>query len=166
MSWQVKKGLTLPTLALTAYSHPWHNGVHGNSSVTTCRSYVPYPHDLESFFYVLLWICACRTREKEFLCSAVDRPKRNILTKWSMGSFDDISYCGRERTSYGCKWVQIYLGEIQQAFNHVKLLCEKIQGILFPVLEDGTLFIGTLPDPLEKLYLPIIEALHHSTTSL
>lgn len=39
-----------------------------------------YRHDLESFFYVLLWICACRAWEREFLCSAVDRPQRTILT--------------------------------------------------------------------------------------
>ncbi len=28
-----------------------------------------YRHDLESFFYVLLWICARRAWEREFLCT-------------------------------------------------------------------------------------------------
>ena len=50
-----------------------------------------YRHDLESFFYVLLWICARRTWEREFFCSTVDRPRRNILTKWYTGSFEDIA---------------------------------------------------------------------------
>ena len=115
-----------------------------------------YRHDLESFFYVLLWICARRTWEKEFLCSAVDRPKRNILTKWYMGSFDDIA--DAKEHYMGVSGFKSILGEFPQAFNHVKLLCEKIRGTLFPLLEDGTLFIGTPPDPPEKLYHPIIEA--------
>ena len=41
-----------------------------------------YRHDLESFFYVLLWIVARRAWEREFFCLPVDRPKRNILKKW------------------------------------------------------------------------------------
>ena len=50
-----------------------------------------YRHDLESFFYVLLWMCARRIWEREFKCKPEDRPKRNILTKWYTGSFDDIA---------------------------------------------------------------------------
>ena len=41
-----------------------------------------YRHDLESFFYVLLWMCARRAWEREFQCMLMDRPKRNILRKW------------------------------------------------------------------------------------
>lgn len=50
-----------------------------------------YWHNLESFFYLLLWICARCTWERKFLCSANDRPKRIILIKWYTGSFDDIA---------------------------------------------------------------------------
>lgn len=34
-----------------------------------------YRHDLESFFYVLLWICARRTWEREFKCKPGIGPK-------------------------------------------------------------------------------------------
>jgi len=115
-----------------------------------------YRHDLESFFYVLLWICARRTWEKEFLCSADDRPKRNILTKWYTGSFDDIADAKK-----GYMHVDDFekiLIEFPQAFNLVKPLCRKIRGILFPLLEDGALFIGTPSDPPEQLYHPILKA--------
>ncbi|KAL8698069.1 MAG: hypothetical protein Q9201_006780 [Fulgogasparrea decipioides] len=103
-----------------------------------------YRHDLESFFYVLIWIFARRAWEREFFCSTVDRPKRNILKKWYTGYMhvDDF---------------EKILMEFPQAFNPVKPLCRKIRGILFPLLEDGALFTGTRPDPPEKLYDPIIE---------
>ncbi|KAL9130813.1 MAG: hypothetical protein Q9175_006929 [Cornicularia normoerica] len=113
-------------------------------------------HDLESLFYVLLWICARRTWEREFLCSAVDRPERNILTKWYTGSFDDIA--DAKEHYMGVSGFKSILGQFPQAFDHVKPLCEKIRGILFPLLDDGTLFTGTSSDPPEKLYHRIIEA--------
>lgn len=49
------------------------------------------------------------------------------------------------------------LGELPAAFDHMKSLCKKIRGILFPLLEDGALFTGTQPGSPEKLYQPIIE---------
>lgn len=115
-----------------------------------------YRHDLESFFYVLLWICARRTWEREFLCSAVDRPKRNILIKWYTGSFDDIA--DAKEHHMGVRGFKSVLGEFPQAFGHVKPLCEKIRGVLFPHLKDGELFTGTPSDPPEKLYHSIIDA--------
>lgn len=38
-----------------------------------------YRHDLESFFYVLLWICARRVWEKEFCCNLKDKPESDLL---------------------------------------------------------------------------------------
>ncbi|KAL9596264.1 MAG: hypothetical protein Q9179_004676 [Wetmoreana sp. 5 TL-2023] len=114
-----------------------------------------YRHDLESFFYVLIWLCARRTWEREFLCSAVDRPKRNILTKWYTASFVDIA--DAKKGYIHVDDFEKLLIEFPQAFNLVKPLCKKIRSILFPLLEDGALFIGTPSDPPEKLYHPVIE---------
>ena len=92
-----------------------------------------YQHDLESFFYVLLWMCARRTWEREFKCKPEDRPKRNILTKWYTGSFDDIADAkGHHMSASGFKSI---LGEFPQAFDQDKPLCEKIRSILFPTTE-------------------------------
>ena len=115
-----------------------------------------YRHDLESFVYVLLWICARRTWEREFKCSAKDRPKESILTWWYSGSFKAIA--GRKEHAMGVNGFGELLDEFPAAFDRVKPLCKKIRGILFPLLEDGALFTGTRPDPPEKLYDPIIEA--------
>ena len=115
-----------------------------------------YRHDLESFFYVLLWMCARRAWEREFECKLADRPKRNILTKWYTGSYDDIA--DAKKGYMHVDEFENILKEFPQAFNCVKPMCEEIRSILFPLLEDGALFTGTRPDPPEKLYDPIIEA--------
>lgn len=115
-----------------------------------------YRHDLESFLYVLLWICARRAWEREFECKWVDRPERDILTKWYTGSFADIA--DAKKGYMHIDGFENILDEFPTAFDHVKPLCEKIRGILFPLLKDGALFTGTPSDPPEKLYHPIIEA--------
>jgi Fungal protein kinase len=43
-----------------------------------------YRHDLKSFFYVLLWICARHGWPD-------GPPKNSALTKWYSGTFDDIA---------------------------------------------------------------------------
>ena len=115
-----------------------------------------YRHDLESFFYVLLWIFARRVWDREYFCSAVDRPKESILTWWYSGSFKAIA--GRKEHAMGVNGFEELLDELPAVFDRVKPLCKKIRGILFPLLEDGALFKGTRPDPPEKLYDPIIGA--------
>ncbi|KAI4285290.1 MAG: hypothetical protein L6R38_000772 [Xanthoria sp. 2 TBL-2021] len=115
-----------------------------------------YRHNLESFFYVLLWICARRVWDKEILCSAVNRPKESMLSEWYKGSFKGIAR--RKEYAMGVNGFEELLDELPAAFNHVKPLCKKIRSILFPLLEDGALFTGTRLDPPEKLYDPIIEA--------
>lgn len=115
-----------------------------------------YRHDLESFFYVLLWICARRVWERGFWCSAVDRPKESMLNEWYTGSFKEMI----ARSKMYAIGVDIFklVDEFTQAFDSVKPLCTKIQDTLFPILEDGALFIGTPSDSPEQLYHLIIKA--------
>ena len=112
-----------------------------------------YRHDLESFFYVLLWICARRAWEREFGCKLVDRPRKSILTKWYTGDYDDIARS--KRGDMGVDGFEELLEELPQIFDCVKPLCREIRGILFPY-KDG-LFTGTPLDP-EELYGPILKA--------
>ena len=121
-----------------------------------------YRHDLESFFYVLLWMCARRTWEREFKCKPEDRPKRNILSKWYTGSFDDIADA-KQGYMHVDKFEDI-LKEFPQAFDYVKPLCKTIRGILFPY-KNG-LVIGTPPDPPEELYNSIIEAFDNAIAGI
>jgi len=115
-----------------------------------------YRHDLESFFYVLLWMCARRAWERELLCSAVDRPKESMLSEWYTGNFKQIAR--RKEYAMSVNGFEELLNELPAAFDHVKPLCKEIRGILFPLLKDGALFTGTPSDPPEKLYRHIIGA--------
>ena len=123
-----------------------------------------YRHDLESLFYVLIWICARRVWEREFLCSAVDRPKESMLNEWYTGSFKEIAR--RKRDHMGVDGFEELLDELPLAFGHIKPLCKKIRGILFPFLKDGALFTGTLSDLPEELYHSILEAVDHSIADI
>ena len=113
-----------------------------------------YRHDLESFLYVQIWLCARRGWD---LCeNSKGRPKESVLTKWYSGSLKDLA-----RSKLGDMHVDGFediLDEFPSAFDCVKPLCRKIRGILFPLQKDGTLFKGTREDPPEKLYDSVTEA--------
>ena len=113
-----------------------------------------YRHDLESFFYVLIWLCARRGWD---LCgNPKGRPKKNVLKKWYSGSFKDIAET--KRSYMHVDEFEDILNEFPTTFDSVKPLCRKMRSILFPLLKNEALFKGTRPDPPEKLYDPVIEA--------
>lgn len=100
-----------------------------------------YRHDLESFFYVLIWICARRAWEREFQCRAIDRPPQNILKKWYMGDYDDIAQA--KRGYMHADGFEDILEEFPGSANCVKPLCRRIRRILFRLTADGKLDIRT-----------------------
>lgn len=83
------------------------------------------------------------------------RPKESRLKKWYMGNFDDIA--DAKRGFMHADGFKDVLAESPRAFGDVKPLCGNLRGILFPLLEDGELNIGTPSGPPEKLYDPIIK---------
>ncbi|KAI9808740.1 MAG: hypothetical protein M1825_003892 [Sarcosagium campestre] len=113
-----------------------------------------YRHDLESFFYVLIWLCA---RRGWHLCGRPGgRPKESVLAGWYSGSLKSIA-----RSKEGYMHFEVFediLDEFPTAFGAVKHLCRELRGILFPVLDNGALFKGTRPGPPEELYDAIIQA--------
>ena len=64
----------------------------------------------------------------------------------------------RKEHTMGINGFEELLDKFLTAFNNLKSLCKKIQGILFPLLKDRALFTRTPSDPPEELYNPIIEA--------
>lgn len=79
-----------------------------------------------------------------------------MLSVWYTGSFKEIAR--RKEYAMSVNGFEQLLDELPLAFDHVKPLCKKIRGILFPLLKDGALFIGTSSNPPEKLYHPIVKA--------
>ena len=116
-----------------------------------------YRHDLESFFYVLIWLCARRGWN---LCgNPKGRPTDSRLKRWYLGTFDEIA--DAKEHHMGVSGFEKILMEFPQAFDHVKPLCKKIRGMLFPY-EEERLFTGTKKDP-EELYGPILKAFEDAT---
>ena len=119
-------------------------------------------HDLESFFYVLLWICARRSWEVEFHCSSTDRPKDSRLRKWYTGTFEEIAEA--KQGYMHADGLKNILKEFPEAFDCVKPLCRKLRAILFP-LRQGELDTGT-PSSAAELYSKVIEAYDESLVTL
>ena len=82
--------------------------------------------------------------------------KRNLLQNWYPSSFKDIA--DTKKLYMHVDDSEQILMEFSEAFNPIKPLYRKIRGILFPLQETGALFIGTRPDPPEKLCEPILQA--------
>jgi serine/threonine protein kinase len=97
-----------------------------------------YRHDLESFFYVLLWISARRAWDR-FGSWFEGRPKQSMLTDWVTGSFVEIAR--RKTYAMSVDGFEELWNEFPQISDRVKPLCKEIRVVTFPY-EDG-LFIGT-----------------------
>lgn len=120
-----------------------------------------YRHDLQSFFYVLLWICARHVRERGFQCRASNNHEFSVLNDWYTGSFDQIARC--KRGLMDANGIEDVLDEFPLAFDCVKPLCRKMRELLFPY--NNGLFVGTPPGPPEKLYEAIIDAFDEAIAS-
>ena len=83
-----------------------------------------YRHDLESFCYILLWICARRTWERQFEC------KLDLLTKWYTGSFDDTTQM-KKNYMYADDFDKIFR-QSPRSFDVVKSLYRETRAILGP----------------------------------
>ena len=114
-----------------------------------------YRHDLESFFYVLLWMCARRAWEREFHCIRKDRPTVSRTRDWYGDTIENVA--DRKQGTMHADGFKAVLGEFAPAFDCIKPLCRKIRSILFPLTKDGELDLGTPADP-NTLYEPIIKA--------
>ncbi|EDN11291.1 predicted protein [Histoplasma mississippiense (nom. inval.)] len=115
-----------------------------------------YRHDLESFFYVLIWQCARHGWEKlnELQGHGQDPPKDSMLREWYTGTYKKIAIYKRGNMEAG--GFEYLLQEFPPDFERVKHLCRTIRGVLFPYGKEG-LIVGT-PQVPQRLYDPIIKA--------
>ena len=104
-----------------------------------------FRHDLESFFYVLLWICGRRTWELGFLCDPKCRPPTDKFKKWYSGGFEEIA--DAKLGDMHVDGFDTILAQFPKPFECVKPLCSELRRILFPCSAEGRLCIGTPPEP-------------------
>ncbi|KAJ2901648.1 uncharacterized protein MKZ38_001607 [Zalerion maritima] len=104
-----------------------------------------YRHDLESFFYVFVWMCIRygyegTGRQKP---SKVVRPKTNILRGWYTGLYTEIA---RNKVGdMGKNRFENIIAEFAPKFENLKPLARELRSTLFPI-RDGDIFTGTFHD--------------------
>ncbi|OAA41627.1 serine/threonine-protein kinase Sgk2 [Metarhizium rileyi] len=114
-----------------------------------------YRHDLESFFYVLLWMCA-RCSWANGFGGEEKPPRESLLRKWEIGSFSDIADAKEgHMTVNGLKRI---MNEFPEGFHIAKPLCLSIRKILFPLDKDEEMKFGTPAGDPDQLYNAIIAA--------
>lgn len=110
-----------------------------------------YRHDLESFFYVLIWQCAHNGWER--YGRSKEKPQKSRLKKWYTGSYEEIADV---KTGHmDANRFEDLLQEFPPECDKAKSLCRELRGILFPYCNG--LVIGTPAKP-EKLYDPVTQA--------
>ncbi|KAH8707831.1 hypothetical protein BB8028_0002g05710 [Beauveria bassiana] len=122
-----------------------------------------YRHDLESFFYVLIWMCArCAWDEvKRFRKEGETAPEESLLRKWEIGSFKDIASAKMGHMTVNS--LEDIMKEFPDSFEMVKPLCLRIRKLLFPLDKEERMMIGTPAGDPERLYDRIIAAFGEAT---
>ncbi|KAI8626594.1 serine/threonine-protein kinase Sgk2 [Xylariaceae sp. FL1651] len=122
-----------------------------------------YRHDLESFFYVLLWMCARQSWRNGF-ARGEKPPKESVLRRWEIGTFKDIALAkGGDMTVHGLEGI---MTEFPSMFDLVQPLCLRIRKILFPLDKDERMSFGTPAGDPNQLYSPIIAAFDNTIKNL
>lgn len=121
-----------------------------------------YRHDLESLFYVFLWIAICKDREHDDQESLRYQPKTSRLWGWCSTDFKSVSR--NKIIDMSPDGFLRILNEFSKEFEHLEGLAKEINELLFPV-RDGQLFTGTDMDQEDRLYDEMINAFNRSIAS-
>ncbi|KAI9799669.1 MAG: hypothetical protein M1825_004404 [Sarcosagium campestre] len=104
-----------------------------------------YRHDLESFFYVFLWMCirygyegVARQKLEKLL-----RPKTNLLRGWYTGMYTEVA--NTKLGHMGKNRFEKVIAKFAPKFENLKQLARELRSTLFP-LRDEDIFTGTLHD--------------------
>ncbi|KAI5862977.1 serine/threonine-protein kinase Sgk2 [Durotheca rogersii] len=128
-----------------------------------CKVDHTYRHDLESFFYVLLWMCARQSWSNGF-AGQRQPPKVSLLRRWEMGDFDTIAQSkAGDMSVFGLERI---MREFPDALDAVKPLCLRIRKLLFPHDKDERMIFGTPVGAPDQLYRPMIAAYDEEISKL
>ncbi|UKZ74972.1 hypothetical protein TrVFT333_002642 [Trichoderma virens FT-333] len=116
-----------------------------------------YRHDLESFFYVLIWLCARRS----WTLLGRRQPQESMLQRWYTGDYATIAQ--NKRGDMDRNGLETILMEFSDAFDCVKSLCRAVRDVLFP--HRNGLFTGT-PKDSKLLYGPIIATFEEAISDI
>ncbi|QYS99468.1 Protein kinase-like domain [Trichoderma simmonsii] len=105
-----------------------------------------YRHDLESLFYVFLWLAIANDSEHDHAHEILERlPKTSRLQKWRSPDLDFEAVWKAVEADMSPEGFEEILGEFSPDFDPFKDLARKLRGLIFPV-QDGVIFTGTDTD--------------------
>lgn len=111
-----------------------------------------YRHDLESLFYVFLWLAVGDDREHDDALDILKKlPKASRLRKWCTMDFRSVGQDKRHDMSR--EGFEAVISEFSSAFAPLQGLAWSLHAILFPII-DGVMFVGTDSSPVavERMY--------------
>ncbi|KAI8945573.1 hypothetical protein F4801DRAFT_594026 [Xylaria longipes] len=120
-----------------------------------------YRHDLQSFFYVLLWMCARQSWSNGF-GGGKYRPEESLLREWEIGTFKDIAR--GKSGDMNEDGLEAITDEFPEALDVVKPLCLRIRSIMFG--DTARLSFGTPTGDPDQLYRPVIAAYDKTINNL
>jgi len=123
-----------------------------------------YRHDLESLFYVFLWVAICNDHGHDDRESLRYQPKTSRLWGWCSMDFKSVSR--HKTTDMNPDGFLRILNEFSKEFEHLEGLAKELRELLFPI-RDGELFTGTDMDQdgVNRLYDGMIDAFNRSIAS-
>ena len=115
----------------------------------------------QTFFYVLLWMCARQSWHNGF--AGEERPpNESLLRRWEIGSFKYIA--AAKEGDMTVNRLEDIMGEFPGALDVVKTLCLRIRSIMFG--DTARLSFGTPTGDPDQLYKPIIAAYDEAISKL
>lgn len=121
-----------------------------------------YRHDLESLFYVFLWIAIANDRVHDEANDILKgMPKTSRLWKWCSMDFGAL---GQDKAAdMSPEGFEGILDEFSSDFAPLRGLAKKLHALIFPV-RDGKIFTGTETDQVavQRVYDGMANAFHRS----
>ncbi|KAL0631072.1 hypothetical protein Q9L58_010069 [Maublancomyces gigas] len=154
--------MAIETACLTPSTAPHRTGTREFMAIEVLNGDAlthTYRHDIESFFYVFVWICVYG----HWWHNNRETPLRH----WARGSMRSSGMCKllnmRRGQPGGWQTVEWYF---QPWANGLKKVAELWRSVLFKIVDaDGNLYLGTPEDP-DVLYKPVLQILRDGASGL
>ncbi|KAJ6786855.1 hypothetical protein PWT90_06204 [Aphanocladium album] len=88
-----------------------------------------FADDLESFLYVLLWLCSQNAWEKKDICGDDKKPRANFARRWTHGTLNDIA-CEKALVMSDRERFQEILERFPTSLNSLKAVCSEIRHVV------------------------------------
>lgn len=124
-----------------------------------------YRHDLESLFYVFLWVAICNDHEHDEAESLRGQPSTTRLWGWFSTNFRSVAR--NKLADMNPPGFSRIIDEFSPEFTNMKRLAQDLRELLFPVY-GREIFTGSDMDhdAANKLYDGVVEAFKQAISTL